>query len=196
MISQSLRFKLTLLMLIGFASAPHAFGQEGSQRNVERKYEIHVCKSPQCSDAPLPLKIIEVRNLQSEHWWRDLEIEVKNISDKPIYAIQLIVSLPDTLALYDVTHGTPLEYGRYELRDISNRANADDRPLNPGETYIFKIPEKVWPTFTIPPVSATLKVKLRIQSVFFGDGTGLSGSGVPLPDKRTYHPTPYYRIIM
>jgi hypothetical protein len=196
MLSQSLRFKRTLLILIAFASASCAFGQAIAQPKAERKYEIHVCQSPLCSDEPLPLKITEVRNLQSERWWQDLEIEVRNISDKPIYAINLIVSLPDTKPLYNITYGTPLKYGRYELFDISNRADANDRPLNSGETYIFKIPEKFWPTFERPPVSATLNVEIKIQSVFFGDGTGLSGSGVPLPNKRTSHPTPYYRIVL
>src|SRR5437764_10501428 len=55
----------------------------------ERKLNVHTFNR-------MPLKVKEVRNLQKEEdWFRDLEIEVKNISDKPIYFIYLIIKFPD-----------------------------------------------------------------------------------------------------
>ena len=43
----------------------------------------------------MPLVVTEVRNLQSETWHKDLEIEVKNISDKPIYSILAFLAFDD-----------------------------------------------------------------------------------------------------
>jgi hypothetical protein len=55
-----------------------------------RSYEARTFK-----DAPVV--VTDVRNLQrnDENWFRDLEIEVKNVSQKPVYYILLVVGFPD-----------------------------------------------------------------------------------------------------
>ena len=48
----------------------------------------------------MPLTIVKVRNLQSDTWYNDLGIEVKNVSSKPIYFILAYLIFPD-----DKRHG-------------------------------------------------------------------------------------------
>jgi len=36
----------------------------------------------------MPVRVREVKDLQSETWPNDLEIEVENVSSKPIYFIE------------------------------------------------------------------------------------------------------------
>ena len=42
----------------------------------------------------LPLKI-KIKNLESEKWVHDLEVEVTNTSDKPIYFIEFFLVMPE-----------------------------------------------------------------------------------------------------
>lgn len=148
----------------------------------------------------MPLKVKEVRNLQKgeEEWFRDLEIEVENISDKPIYFISLTVEFPDIPAAPPQTRedgSTPsrsttgfwLSFGARRLGDVSKLATPDDISLKPGETYVFKIPEGWVKGFehmkrekNLPP-GATNKMDMEFSIISFGDGTGyISG------EKRAY----------
>jgi hypothetical protein len=125
------------------------------------------------------------KDLNNEHWFRDLEIEVKNTGDKPIYFLVLVVNMPDTrgpdgnLIAYD------LHYGRTALISITEPLKTEDAPIKPGETYVFTVPpgyasgwEGVAHDANIPPPK---RVQLVFQFINFGDGTGFSGTGNPLP---------------
>jgi hypothetical protein len=169
---------------------------ESAPVNQQRRYELRPCESSQCAKYPLPLKITEVRNLQNKYWWRDLEVKVRNISDKPVYFITLVVSLPDSRSPDGAPYGTSVEYGRFDLLNILQQATVEDVPLKPGESYIFKIPEKFWPTFDGRPAEESQRVELWIYHISFGDGTGLTSGGVPIPNRRVANPLPYYRIVM
>jgi hypothetical protein len=146
-----------------------------------------------------PVKIIEVRNLQKgEDWFRDLEIEIKNVSDKPIYAISMSVDFPDILAPAPTAQvdgitasrsvtGFPLKFGSIRLLDLRQLATPDDVSLKPGETYVFRIPServkglesmKARMNFSSQDIK---KIELQIDKVGFGDGTGFIG-----PRKRDY----------
>src|SRR5438309_12052540 len=59
----------------------------------------------------MPLAIVKVRNLQSDTWYKDLEIEVKNISTKPIYSILAYLIFPDNKIYGNEVAGITLEYG-------------------------------------------------------------------------------------
>lgn len=144
----------------------------------QRAYELDACKAAPCAGQEMPLAVAQVRNLQGRHWWRDLEIEVKNVSDKPIYYVRLGVSLPET-ADGGRVWGVFLRYGRPELIDIALRAESEDVPLRPGESHVFKIPEEVRATFSEQPEHLTRRLRLRIDTVSFGDGTGVEAGGVP-----------------
>lgn len=58
------------------------------------------------------------KDLSNDRWHRDLEIEVKNTGDKPIYYLSLILEMPEIRINGDpVTFG--VRYGRRSLLDHS-----------------------------------------------------------------------------
>ena len=132
----------------------------------ERKFETKDFK-----DMPLE---VQVRNLQSGTWHDDLQIEVKNVSSKPIYFILAYLVFPDVKAPSGVS-GIPLTYGKHENGLIEKGANPTDEHLDPGKTYVFTVPEvfrkglaakqKKFP-------SAMKKLELDFAVISFGDGTG------------------------
>jgi hypothetical protein len=130
-----------------------------------------------------PLTISKVNNLQGEHFLRDLEIEVTNVSDKPIYFIRLLLVLPE-VKMRGKTSGFALYYGRLDLVDLDQRAEPDDKPLQPGETYVFKVPDPIWQGYEqyyFPQnnisTSVVSTIKLRLDTISFGDGTGYEAGG-------------------
>jgi hypothetical protein len=143
----------------------------------ERSYEVYACQTPACLSSRQPLAVTAVRNLQGEQWWRELEVEVKNVSDKPIYYIRFGVSLPET-SVGGGKLGVMLRYGRPELIHLENRAGPEDALLRPGETHVFRIPRSVQRTFSGREEWETRKVLLRVDTVSFGDGTGVIMGGV------------------
>jgi hypothetical protein len=138
----------------------------------------------------LPIKI-KVKNLNNEHLLRDLEIEVTNKSEKPIYYLKLGLFLPGTVGPSGKQVGYPLRYGRLELIDLRNMATPEDVPIRPGETYVFKVSEaewRGWEQFAAEkklPKSEPREVGVRFQVLNFGDGTGfVTTSGMPVPRKQ------------
>lgn len=134
----------------------------------------------------LPIKI-KVKNLNSEKWARDVSVEVTNTGDKPIYYLGLTVVLPDVLTENNNKLGFPLQYGRGDLIDYSAPLQPDDVALRPGESYTFKIPERLqqgWEHF-IKRRSVQRhelkKFRLVFKSLNFGDGTGFGTvEGLPV----------------
>lgn len=150
----------------------------------------------------LPIEIVAVRNLQKrDHWIRDLEIEIRNISAKPIYGIYLTLVMPD-----DNARGAPtavdLEYGRYEVVHPREHALADDKPIGSGETVILRVAEPRWRGYETHLRSesvseaATRRLRILIVEIGFGDGTGFINCGVPYPQRPLARPGPqrYVRV--
>ena len=142
------------------------------------------------SRADEAIDIVAVRNLQDSNWLERLEVEVKNLSNKPVYSIEILISFPD-VQLTD-SSGVPatlamrLCYGRKTLRK-EVRANAEDTPINPGGSYVFKISQENRKVLQdrlasgVIPASAVLRVNMRVYELSFGDGTGFYAGGVPFP---------------
>lgn len=137
----------------------------------------------------LPIKI-KIKNLQNEHWMRDLEIEVTNKSTKPIYYLKFTVLMPDIM-IDGVVAGNPIRYGRPALLDFSNPILPEDVPIKPGETTVLKYPEgdwRGWEAYVAKhnlPKSEPKKVKILFQALNFGDGTGFKYlDGTPIPIRR------------
>src|SRR5205085_1059104 len=134
-----------------------------------RAYSVMTFHSP---DAPL--EIHKVSNLQGEHFLRDLEIEVTNVSKKPIYYIRLGLFFPD-VKMNGKTYGFFLRYGRLDLVDLRQLAGPDDTSLQPGETYVFKVPDPLWQGFDHHlsqidmPAADVHAVKIRLDTISFGD---------------------------
>jgi hypothetical protein len=127
----------------------------------------------------MPITVREVRHLKKDTWYKDLEIEVKNVSKKPIYMISGDLSLPDTTAdsRGDGSYGIPLLYNAN--KNIWDRAEPGDPHIDPGEVYVFKIPEDLQRGLkeyhqTMPWLVKRLKLSFPLIS--FGDGTGFEAT--------------------
>jgi hypothetical protein len=136
----------------------------------------------------LPLEITEIRNFHNSHWLRDLEIDLKNVSTKPIYEVYLMLIMPDDRGDSGNPSAVSLEYGETKLVHPSQLPLADDKPLLPGQTVVLKVDERQSTgyehhlTKQRVQVASTYKVRLAILAINFGDGTGFVNGGVPYPE--------------
>jgi hypothetical protein len=143
-----------------------------STQKEERELEDKIPKH-------LPLKV-KVKNLKNEKWAHDLEVEVTNTSNKPIYYLFLILTLPEVKSESNRTMGFQLIYGRSELVDFAAPLKPEDMPIKPGESYTLKIPQQFslgWEQFAAKrklPKAEPKKIKIRFGQLNFGDGTGFS----------------------
>lgn len=143
-------------------------GQDSEKQNKR------VLKVREFKDMPVVLN--EVRNLQSDTWYKDLEIEVKNVSSKPIYSILIYLDFPDVQVAAGVS-GITMDFGLNKYIDISVMAEPGDLHLNPGDTYVFTIPEQYrkglrWKQEHTP--ERMKKFGLHYAVISFGDGTGFA----------------------
>src|ERR1044071_3941798 len=81
------------------------------------------------------------KDLGNPDWYRDFELEVTNTSDKPIYFLDLWLEYPEIDAWPGVRLIVPLQYGRMNFIYQETRPLPTDVPIQPGETYVFTIPE-------------------------------------------------------
>jgi hypothetical protein len=173
-----------LFMFLLFVSL---FGQDPVSQN-ERIYKIN---QPEALRTVLTevIEIKKVENLQSDDFPRGFAIEVKNISKKPIYFIDIAVVLPNA-APGGMLIGFSLDYGKSRLISFDNRPEPTDLPIAPGETGILKpdvsgqstrkFLENMLGTSNIE--TALSPVVLWFQVINFGDGTGyIVGSPYPAP---------------
>ena len=94
------------------------------------------------SQVPLKVKIKKDKeekalNPENKDWFRDIEIEVTNTSDKPIYFLSLDVRMPDVLTDGGIMVAFPLRYGRVEFYDHNTKPLPEDVPIAPKATYTF-----------------------------------------------------------
>ncbi|HSE30326.1 MAG TPA: hypothetical protein VLA93_01990 [Pyrinomonadaceae bacterium] len=125
----------------------------------------------------VPLKI-KAKNVNNEKWTEDLEIEVANKSEKPIYFLSFSLIMQGFKASDGREFGFWLHYGRAKLIDFSESLQSSDVPLMPNESCVLRIPDadaEGWESFRKkngkPHPS---KIGLVFQSLNFGDGTGFS----------------------
>jgi hypothetical protein len=137
----------------------------------------------------LPIKI-KVRKLNNEKWLDDLEVEVQNISNKPIYLLNFFLLMPEIRDAQGNAFGFPLKYGRIELVDYETPLEPTDVPIKPGESYIYKVDLgeiKGWGKYKAENGKPEPKeVELIFSQLNFGDGTGFTvTSGVPINIRKT-----------
>ncbi len=140
------------------------------------------------------------KDLNNEHWVRDMVIEVKNTGTKPIYLLELQILLPDTTGPDGNTVGFDLLYGRSDLISITAPLKPEDVPIKPGETHIFTIAERFvrgWERIVREDnVTQPKKVRVIFQFVNFGDGTGFWGTtAAPLPHPRQAAADQHHALI-
>ncbi len=105
--TSTITFRMFLLLVLFSAVAfllkasmsPTSAGTQ--ERELENTIPKHV---------PLKIKVSDrkekaFRDLKNEHWLRDLEIEVTNTGDKPIYMLELNISMPDVIAPNGLVYG-------------------------------------------------------------------------------------------
>jgi hypothetical protein len=135
----------------------------------------------------MPLKIHVVRNVESETWYKDLQIEVKNISAKPIYFIFANLDFPDHKTREGRDTGIFLTFGDLKYVDIAVLAASQDPHIDPGQTYVFTIPEKMAKGLAIQHERAShefKKLDFHIDIISFGDRTGFE-IGHPIDLRKT-----------
>lgn len=119
------------------------------------------------------VKVTAVRNLQSEHFPEDLEVEVQNISSKPIYYIDFTLIFPNR------NIGWKADYGNHRLHDLKQLAGPEDSPLKPGEKCILKLQGINLKSYQYAVAEGRVttsdlqKLTLVFQEISFGDGTGI-----------------------
>jgi hypothetical protein len=131
----------------------------------------------------IPIKV-KVKNINNDKWAHDLEIEVTNKSDKPIYYLSLLV-IPQSDNVADENVAFWLHYGRPQLNNFSTSILSTDVPLLPNETCVLKIPESSadgWERTRIKhDKPQPHKIGLVFQALNFGDGTGfMDTQGTPV----------------
>ena len=157
-----------LALVCGHAPASGAAQGERAERVMEDKIPAHV-----------PLKG-KVKNLDQEHWARELEVEVKNTGNKPIYYLKVFIQMPEAVYHGGYPMAFPFRYGRPQLGNIDERPTPEDVPLKPGETLTFKIDEAIlkgWESYQAEYNAKPKKLRLMLSGLTFGDGTGFTGTG-------------------
>jgi len=152
-----------------------------STQKEERELEDKIPKH-------LPIKV-KIKHLNSEKWTRDIEIEVTNTGNKPIYYLRLGLIFMDVKGKSGNDLSFTFRYGRPELYVIENRANPEDIPIQPGETYVIKAPQGLvagWEKFRAKyKKSHPKKLGIEFHSLNYGDGTGFETlGGVPVMQPR------------
>jgi len=137
----------------------------------------------------MPVKYHEIRNLNTDTWYKDLQIEVKNIGSKPIYFMLAYLEFPDHKPGGRDT-GLSLTFGDLKNWDIGTIADPHDLHIDPGQTYVFTIPEenRKWLQKQNEKVPQELKkLDFHIDIISFGDRTGFE-IGRPLDLRQTKQP--------
>ena len=117
---------------------------------------------------------------KNDHWARDFVLEVKNISDRPIYALSLVWVLTEVTMPDGNHYGSTFKYGREEFITVpGEKPRPDDIPIQPGETHVFQFSNSGIAGWEDWAKDNHLQQPKSLQIIFnfigFGDGTGWEG---------------------
>jgi hypothetical protein len=176
---------LALLLVICAVGLVSSTAQ--STQEEERKFENTV---PDHVPVKVKLKNEQTfKDVKNKNWARELEIEVKNTGNKPIYFLYMLLVLPDVSVEGD-PYALQITYGRKELVRLSTPTQPDDVPIRPGETVTLNVSADQVSGYEQSRDKEKRhepkKARLDFQVINFGDGTGLRGAdGRPyLPHKK------------
>ena len=180
---------LAAICCVGLFSALRTV-HSASPQVTKRTFESHV-------PPHVPLKINikadkeeKALDLNNRNWFRDIEIEITNTSDKPIYYLSWDLSLPDL-----VPEGRPntmkvflFSYGRGEFIEQNTKPIPEDIPIKPKATHSFTINEMQRVGFeewrARNDGKEIVRLQVFINHLSYGDGTGFTTlSALPFPFK-------------
>ena len=158
---------------------------QATKRSFESKIPPHV---------PLKIKIKKEKeekalDLNNKNWFRDIEIELTNTSDKPIYFLSLFVEMPDLPQdRPGVNRVFLLRYGRGDFIEQNTKPIPEDIPIEPKATYIFVLDENEMGGYenwrTRNKAKDPVKLEIWLNHLSYGDGTGFTTLGaLPFPFK-------------
>jgi len=162
--------------------------QSPLEREIEDKIPKHL---------PIKVKVKkekekDFKDVNNDNWIRDVEFEVTNTGNKPIYFLRFEVVLSDVTAPDGTNIAFSFGYGRTELGSIESKAESEDIPIKPGETIILKAHSgnvQGWDLFRRDyKKHQPKKLRLEFVRLTFGDGTGfegIDGSFSPEPPKKS-----------
>jgi hypothetical protein len=167
-----------------------ASGVAQTPAKEEREVEDRVAKH-------LPVKVKvkneqSLKDLKNKKWARELEVEVKNTGDKPIYYVHVEIVMPEIV----ISGGglvLTMAYGRKELAHPDAPIKDSDIPILPSETVTLKVPEgtlKAYEEFRDEDkvYSDPKKIEIEVNAVNLGDAfyMGREGQLMPaVPKKRS-----------
>ena len=172
------------VLLLSRLAMVHSAAQQVTRRTFENKIPPQV---------PLKVEIKKEKeekalDVNNKSWFWDIEIEVTNTSDKPIYFLSLDIVMTDVRTERDVPMTFPLRYGRTDFYDHNTKPTREDIPIEPKATYTFvfeednKIGYEAWRDRN--KKNDPLKLEVWFSHLNFGDGTGFTSmSGLPFPFK-------------
>lgn len=164
-------------------NASQAKAGVGSQEKGERVLDV-----VQTSFPGEAVRIKRINNLQSANFPEDLEVEIENVSDRPIYYIDLNIELRDSGPCAEGNRqGFDMRYGDGRLHEIRETARDEDVPIQPNKSVTLKPDGKrgMWlrELFSRTENGGVICGRrnwLFVQIVNFGDGTGYAqGSASP-----------------
>jgi hypothetical protein len=149
---------------------------------------------------PLKVKIKKDKeaaalDLTNKNWFRDIEIEVTNTSNKPIYYLRLDiiidVSNDDMLPMV-----FPLRWGRPELADVDAKPGPDDIHIKPKATQVLTFPTHIvsilddndkheWEAWRDKyKKDDPMKLTVSVATLSYGNGNGFATKRelVPIPN--------------
>ncbi|MBS1810891.1 MAG: hypothetical protein JST84_22190 [Acidobacteria bacterium] len=142
-----------------------------------RTVELHKGTFPQEA-----IEIIGYRNLQAPEFPAGFQMEVKNISSKPIYFINFAINFAD-YSKNGAPFSLKISWGNPKLINNSAIADQADISIKPGEIIVLKVDPRTASNyarhFKENNVSPN-KLILVPQIINFGDGTGFQ-LGTPYP---------------
>lgn len=152
-----------------------------------RAYKIHDLERLQKTVLKDVVEIKSINNLQSSNFPADFEIEMKNISNKPIYYMHVAVFFSETSRLMGNPYGCKLVFGNKNLININNLPDPTDIPAKPGENFVLRgvgvknIRKLFESNMDGSNVGVALsKIVIFFQMINFGDRTGYLGA-TPIP---------------
>jgi hypothetical protein len=184
-----------LVLATGFAAGTAQSSQDdpAPPDEKERKFENGI-------PAHVPLKVKlkneqAFKNPKNKEWVKELEIEVKNTGSKPIYYLNLTLTLDDFRLEDGHAVGLSISYGRNDLMYLDTALLPEDVPIGPGESVTLKIPPDQARGYGLirdeRQKTDAKKIKFNMQFINFGDGTGLEMPvGVPSYNRRDSQKSP------